>query len=202
MANADWKQKKIELRSARGQLLLLAGTFAGALVLAVAALFVKEVFFRGFVRHRTVVLTEQQKELAEGVVTGRLAGSEIEDMDDLSVRALYGALIDATVNDPEKRLTSALVKFHERKFVSRLRITLAAGSREQRFRAIQLLVDQDLVGDKVIMELCREAGLRARRHGDEVLRELAESVVAFGESHPRKPVDEEPEFEKGESDER
>ena len=181
---------------------MLAVVFAGALVLAVTALFLKEIFFRGYIRHRTVALNDSVQELAEDLAEGTRPASEIEDVDEMSVRALYGALIDATVNDPEKRLTAALVKFHERRVLGRLRITVAAGSREQRFRAIQLLVGQDLEDDDIVLDLCRAAGKRARRQGDTKLRELAESVAASLELHSQEPVGEHPESEKGLSDER
>lgn len=201
MPNEKRRQRRLFIRSARGQLAMLGVVFAGALVLAVTALFLKEIFFRGYIRHRTVPLTEFLKHVAAGVADGSRNESEIEDMDEVSVRALYGALIDATVNDPEKRLTAALLKFHQRRVLGRLRITVAAGSREQRFRAIQLLVDRNFEDDEIVLELCRAAGMQARRQGDTKLRELAESVVASIESLPREPVDELTESEKGLSDE-
>jgi hypothetical protein len=160
------------LRSAPGQLALLAVAFAGAVVLAVAALVLRERFFEPFVREKYPPLEGRLRDVA-----GLLAGKEIADQQrselekevretPRGVDAVYGGLIEDSDLDLDHRLERWLLRTGRADLLGRLRRTLAAGNERQRAGALRLLEWVAGEGDDEAIALVRQARERARRRGE------------------------------------
>ena len=65
-----WSWDRLAIRSAKAQLAVLGVMYAGAVVLAVAALTVRSAFFERFVREKLEPISEATRALARGVIRG------------------------------------------------------------------------------------------------------------------------------------
>lgn len=174
------------LRSVHGQLLLLAGTYAGAVVLAVVAVGLRSVFFDRYVRETFPQPSERVLSLMKQVATseGRLAGRDSTSIRELSgpeLEQAYGAWIRDPALDPRGRTASLLLWAHPEFMIKRIRLTCVAGSPAQQARALELLAhDHDRSTHSEAQFLCQFLKARAHRRGevglfkqaDEALRQL------------------------------
>ncbi len=160
------------LRSASFQLLMFAGTFAGAVVLATAALFLRASLFEPYCRARFPELKETvyAKELAEGKADPKKLG----ELPVAEQHALFGTWIDDPATELDGPLVKGLLSLPTDSILSFIRQTLAAGDLAQRERALRLLAEapvQDRLDEAD--RLCRQAGDRATRRGETELARLA-----------------------------
>lgn len=178
----NYKSIRRRLKTARGQLLLLAATFAGALVLAVGALCLKSVLFEPCIRHRVAELSDDLAERGGKVASGEQPAESLKKLTSTQVAALYGGLINGRLDDDGNRLTGSLFEFQSPVLMDRLKITAAVGNPSQRQRAVELLRISGEDNRPRAVELCRHIYDRARRTGDKELGELSESVLRELES--------------------
>ena len=91
--------------------MLLAVTFAGALVLAVGALCFRSVLFEPYIRHRVAELGDDLKERGKKVASGKEPAESLKKLTATQVAGLYGGLINGTLDDDENLLADSLFKF-------------------------------------------------------------------------------------------
>lgn len=173
----DIKAIRRGLKTAEGQLLLLAATFLGALILAAGTLCLRSVLFEPYIRHRVVELDDDLKQRGADVASGKQPADSLEKLSVTQVAGLYGGLINGVVDDPKNLLAASLFKFHSRVLMDKLQITVAVGNHNQRRRAVELLKISGTDNRSRAAELCRHIVDRARRTGDTELRQLSESVL-------------------------
>lgn len=178
----DFQSIRRRLKTAEGQLLLLAATLAGALVMAAGTLVARPFLFEPYIRHRVVELPDPLKEIGEQVASGDQPADSLKKLTVTQVAGLYGGLINDTLDDGENRLAESLFKFHSEVFMDRLQTTAAVGNHDQRRRAVELLgLSTGRLSGKDnrsrATELCRHFVDRARRTGDTELRQASESVL-------------------------
>ena len=139
------------LRTVNGQLALIGAAFLGAVVLAAVMAFSLG-FFEGYVR--------EKYPKPEG-------GDEVADH-------YHTWMLDRDVSE---QFPSSVVGADPEYFRGRVERTLAAGSREQKLRAVLFA---RLSGDGECVPVLRWGGRRARAVGDEELaRRLDEAVAAL-----------------------
>ncbi|MBI4606381.1 MAG: hypothetical protein HY721_30820 [Planctomycetes bacterium] len=167
------------IRSPRGQLALLAGAYAGALVLAVVALALRSAFFESFVREKHPPLPEGLKGKVERLRAGEGPGQVTPE----EAADLYGAWIDDPALDPEGRVPRALLSggpsgMSASALSAAVRRTLAAGSAAQRLRALGFLAGaaHPALRDEAL-RLARSLTEHARRRGEREIVVRGEAVL-------------------------
>lgn len=173
----DSKAIRRKLKTAEGQLLLLATTFLGALVMAVGTLCLRSVLFEPYIRHRVEELNDNLKERGEKVASDEQPAESLKKLTVTQVAGLYGELINGTLDDDENLLADSLFKFHSPVLMDKLQITAAVGNHTQRLKAVELLKISGKDNRPRAAELCRHHFDRARRTGNTELREHAEAVL-------------------------
>ena len=144
------------LRTVNGQIALIGATFLGAVVLAVVMAF-NLGFFEGYVREK----------YPEPKGPTLFSGDDLADH-------YHNWMLDRDVSE---QFPSSVVGADPEYFRGRIERTLAAGSREQKLRAVLFA---RLSGDRGCVPLLRWGGRRARAVGDEELaRRLDEAVAAL-----------------------
>jgi hypothetical protein len=184
------------LRSIRGQLGLLGLAYAGAVALAVVALCLRAWFFESYARERYPEASASLRAMIERAARGAPDRGTAEPLSPQEFDAVYGAWIGDPALDPEGHAARRLLWSNREPLLRRLRITAAAGNLSQRSRALDLLRSAEGSLPDEARALCRFLAERARRRGESVLVETAESVLSrpeqASESSPR-PVDPAPE---------
>lgn len=155
------------LRSPRGQFILLAIAFGGALLLAGTALAMRSLVFERFVREKYPPATDALRTTLAAAVHDESKRKGAADLSADDFFIAYGLSINEEIDDPGLRLPRAWAASRPQELFDRLRATSVAGSRGQRLRAIEFL---DLIVDPRLAEererwkaLLRE---RARRRGE------------------------------------
>jgi hypothetical protein len=130
------------LRTVRGQVILFAATFLGAIVLALLALLLRERVFEYYVREKYPVLAEVNRKRIE-----ELSAQDVDPkrLDELlgavgqpdNWAQVYGAWIEQPGLDPDDRLGKRLASAFSDHLPERLKRTLVAGNLEQRGRALR-----------------------------------------------------------------
>jgi len=179
------KFTKADVRSVRGQLALLAITFLGAIILAVAALCLRSVFFEAYVREKHAPLPAHLKKYLDDTAAGKAVASA-EKLGQTEIGLLYGAWFDDAASDPEDRLARCLISADGRYILGQLRRTLVAGNLTQRTRAVRLLtlITVEELKSEVI-ELCRYVHERAWRRGE--LELVKQAQVHLNQLQPPMP---------------
>lgn len=176
---------RVWLRSIEGQLGLFAATFAGAVVLAVAAIALRGRLFEPYFHEKYPALTERQGERARELAGEKIPrGRRLELVESLTesptaFEATYGAAIRDADIDPQGRLMAALMEELPDRVLARLRKTLLVGNADQRRRALGYLgriVPQNRRNEAA--ELVRAARTRAARRGESELVEEADAALA------------------------
>lgn len=173
----DYRTFRRHLRTPKGQLILFAVTFTGALCLAVAPLLTRGLLFEPYIRHRVAELSEDLKQRGEDVASGEEPPGSLQKLSPAQIAGLYGALINSEIDDKENRLARTLHEFHSQELMSRLTITVAAGNQSQRRKALNLLSLTDIEDRSRAAMLCRHIEVRAKRTGDNNLHPAALRVL-------------------------
>jgi hypothetical protein len=164
------------LRSVQGQLVLLAITLAGGILLAVAALCLRSVLFEPHIREKYPELSRKLE--ADLKKRDRAAGDRVRKLSPRELRAVYGAWISAPDLDPRGWLADHLLALHGPALLGNIRQTLVVGNAEQRGRALALLgrvSAEDLKPEA--RRLGRYALDRSRRRREPELARQAEAVL-------------------------
>jgi hypothetical protein len=186
---------RLYLRSVPGQLLLFAGTFLGAAVVACVPYFFRESLFEKGLREQYADLEGYAAE-AIGVLSSPHADEEEREKvyDELRKRdkkvtdttkrwknleAIYGAWARDDVPGDDAVLARRLIDFEPKWVLQRLRQTLAAGDADQRGRAVEFLkaVAREKGMEDEVRQLARAAEQKARRHGEEKVARLAKGIL-------------------------
>jgi hypothetical protein len=164
------------IRSIRGQLALLGLTYAGAVALAVVALFFRTGFFEYHVRESYPEPSSRILETIEEAARASGVAAAPERLNELERTTVYGAWINDPAIDPTGRAALRLLWTNPDDTIRRLRITFVTGNLAQRTRGLELLPHaKPEVHDQAIA-LCRYLGERARRRGEWDLAGKAERV--------------------------
>lgn len=190
------KRLRLYLRSVPGQLALFGVVLLGAAVLACLPYFFRSwSYFEGSVYEKYPELPDAVRRLAGTLGDPDKNEEEIEAAQDelkgrerkadpqkgrQDLEAIYGAWIEEAdgIGD-DKVLARRLLAYDRDWVIARLKRTLAAGSEEQRGRALRFLraISQEKgVGDEV-KELVGLARKRASRRGETKLVEQADAVL-------------------------
>jgi hypothetical protein len=175
----DWRDR---VRSARGQMMLFGLTFLGAVVLAVVAVCLRDVFFERFVREKYPPLAEGDRDRAGDLAAANVEPGKLEellrDLGGAPLReAVYGAWIEEPDLDPQRRLARRLAVAQPDWLLERLARTLVAGNPQQRGRATQWLALLPDEQNHRARELARFARIRAERRREDNL--IAEADAAL-----------------------
>ena len=171
------KQSRRWLKTARGQLLLFAAVYGGAIVMAVGSLILKPVLFEPYIRHRLPTMSDELKAKVEAIASGTASADQLEGLSSNSLTAAYGGLINNEFSDPEGRVISGLVRFRSEEVLGRLQTTVATGTVDQRQQAIRLLKASRSADRSQAIRLTRSLFDRALRTGDQEIRQAAESAL-------------------------
>jgi hypothetical protein len=199
------------LRSVRGQLELLGVVFAGAAVIAVIILFLRESVFEYYAREKypqpegdakTAIkalvdvlvdpaCTKEQiddagKKLAEKAQPQQQAGQQPK-ADYRDLEAIYGAWMLDDNLDPGGNLAKRLTRLQPDWVFRRIRVTLVAGSPAQQARALTWLRFVASEFPDRVDELANYARRKAERRGDVDLRQQANAVLALGRPRDGEP---------------
>lgn len=186
------------LRTVRGQLALLAATFAAAVALAAAIVCLRGAVFERYVRETYPPAGSWARETARELSAPETPPRRLE-----AIRAavieharrarevrkpaqdleeLYGLWLQEPELDPDGTLAVRLTGFVPDWVTDRLRRTLAAGNPDQRGRALRWL--RAIAGLEETAERVRVLAAQARRRaaarGEEAVRLEAEAVLASG----------------------
>jgi hypothetical protein len=182
------------LRSVTGQLALLLGTFAGAVMLAVVIVCLRGPVFEKYVRETYPDPDDWSVHACQTLASARATsddcrrvGEQIEEhlgkepppRRAAVLERIYGAWMQDDRLDPDGLLVVRLTRLQPDWTRERLRRTLAAGSPFQRKRALEwLLLAAAAPGlEEPIEKLARQAHVRAMRRGETELSRLAAEVL-------------------------
>jgi hypothetical protein len=171
------KQTRRWLKTARGQLLLFAAVYCGAIVMAVGSLILKPVLFEPYIRHRLPPMSDELKAKVEAIASGAAPADQLEELSSDSLTATYGGLINNEFSDPEGHVISGLVRFRSEEVLDRLRTTVATGTVDQKQQAIRLVEASRSADRSQAIRLTRALLDRALRTGDREIRQAAESAL-------------------------
>lgn len=198
------------IRSIRGQLTLLGVTYVGALVLALAALATRSLFFEPYIREKFPPLPGELDHLVERVADGTAGVEQINERIDALAQqeakrktplgsaaplpgevqaarerwwhAVYGAWIDTDDLDANHRLARAFLARPGGFVCERTRQTLVVGNADQRGKALQLLAMTSGADQAAARELCAFARERAaRRHEPQFVAQAEAALRRLGE---------------------
>jgi hypothetical protein len=200
------------LRSVRGQLELLGVVFAGAVVIAVIILFLRESVFEYYAREKypqpeenakaaikalvdvlvDPASTKEQiddvgKKLEEKVPSPQNAGQPQKKPDYRDLEAIYGTWMLDDALDPGGNLAKRLTRMQPDWVFRRIRVTLVAGSTAQQTRALTWLRFVASEFPDRVDELATYARRKAERRGDVDLRQQADAVLALGRPRDGEP---------------
>jgi hypothetical protein len=143
---------KQELRTLKGQLLLLCAMLAGSVALA-AAIATQRGFFEKFIEEKYAPLPATLKPLAEAAAEGRLDREAFNKLSQAERLILYDDWM-ASADQPPVRTPSALVGADAGLYLARAERTIISGREEQKMRALKFL---ELAGAKEAVPLLRKA---------------------------------------------
>jgi len=167
------------LRSVQGQLSLLAIALGGAVVLAVAALCFRSIFFERYVSEKYRQPTQELATLLLAVADGSATDGQREKLADESGDKLFEAWMVDDKLDAEGRLARYLWSTRGGAILDRVRRTLAAGDAEQRLRVLDLLAWAEQSDQRAAAaELCQFAVRKAERRGESQVAARAGAVLA------------------------
>jgi hypothetical protein len=160
------------LRSVQGQMSLFGVVFVGGVVLAVAAVCLRDRLFAPFVREKYPPLDDELAARAR-----EEAPADLDRLGPGELEQLYGAWIEIPDLDADGRLARRLAEAQGRWLLPRLRRTLVVGNAAQRGRALDWLLLVPLERSAEAVELARAARARAARRKEEELLHRADVVL-------------------------
>ena len=144
---------KQELRTLKGQLLLLGAMFAGSVVLAVL-IATQRPFFEKFIAEKYGVLPASMKTLADGAAeSGKIDAEAFSKLTEEERLLLYDDWMTRP-DPPPLRTPAALVAADQKLYLARAERSLVGGSDNQKTRALKFL---ELAGSKDAIPLLRKA---------------------------------------------
>jgi len=143
---------KQELRTLKGQLLLLGAMFLGSAVLALF-LATQRGFFEKYIEENYVELPVSLKPLADAAAEGRLDQASFEKLSRAERLILYDDWM-ARPGPPPARTPSALVAVDSGLYLARAERTIVSGREDQKMRALRFL---ELAGSRDAIPILRKA---------------------------------------------
>jgi len=144
---------KRELRTLKGQLLLLGAMFAGSITLAVVVASQRP-FFEKFIEEKYGQLPAEMKTLAEGAAeSGKIDAEAFSKLTEEQRLLLYDDWMTRP-DPPPQRTPAALVAADQSLYLARAERSLVGGNANQKTRALEFL---ELAGAKEAIPLLRKA---------------------------------------------
>ena len=143
---------KQELRTLKGQLLLLGAMFAGSIALAVF-IAMQRGFFEKYIEEKYVALPANLKPLADAAAEGKLDGEAFNKLSQAERLILYDDWMTRPA-PPPTRTPSALVAADSGLYLTRAERTIVSGSEAQKMRALKFL---ELAGARDAIPILRKA---------------------------------------------
>lgn len=143
---------KQELRTLKGQLLLLGVMFAGSVALAVF-IAMQRGFFEKFIEEKYVALPANLKPLADAAAEGKLDGEAFNKLSSAERLILYDDWMTRP-EPPPSRTPSLLVAADSGLYLERAERTIINGRAEQKMRALNFL---ELAGSREAVPILRKA---------------------------------------------
>ncbi|PQO27242.1 hypothetical protein [Blastopirellula marina] len=172
------KINKPALRSAQFQVSLMAGAIIGAVVLAIAAILVREIFFEKYVREPFVPVHPSVSQRAEALLITPLPAATTPLTAD-EVDGLYTIWIQNQEFDPQGELAAQLFVVDSEHTFERCCRTLVIGNYEQRSRALRLLSYANLTEHPVeVRRLVTYARQKSARRSENDLVTKADELLA------------------------
>ena len=170
-----------DLRTLRGQVLLMAGLF---LACAVAALLIvsQRPRFERAVRERYGTLSASLKETADAAAAGKLDQEAFTRLANSERLALYDDWM--TRADASEQTPRALVSGDPMLYLSRAEKTLLCGNAEQRAKAVKFLA---LSGSREALPILTTMQDWARRRDTHLASQLSEAIAQLQKEAPETP---------------
>jgi hypothetical protein len=143
---------KQELRTLKGQLLLLGAMLAGSVVLAIT-IATQRGFFEKFIEEKYTALPAALKPLADAAAEGKLDQEAFNKLSQAERLILYDDWM-ARPDPPPARTPLALVAADAQLYLARAERTIVSGRNEQKMRALRFL---ELAAAKDAVPLLRKA---------------------------------------------
>ena len=143
---------KEELRTLKGQLLLLGAMFAGSVVLAVF-IATQRGFFEKFIEEKYDVLPASMKPLADAVAEGKIDREAFDKLSTQERLLLYDDWMTRP-DPPPARTPEVLVAADSALYLARAERTLAGGRTDQKLRALKFI---ELARSKLAVPLLEKA---------------------------------------------
>lgn len=143
---------KQELRTVKGQLLLLGAMFAGSIVLAVF-IATQRGFFEKFIEEKYGQLPASMKPLADAAAEGKIDGEAFKKLSQAERLLLYDDWM-ARPDPPPARTPEVLVAADSALYLARAERTLVGGSEDQKLRALKFI---ELARSKLAVPLLQKA---------------------------------------------
>lgn len=143
---------KQELRTLKGQLLLLGAMLAASILLAIF-IAMQRGFFEKFVEEKYAALPANMKPLADAAAEGKIDREAFDKLSQAERLLLY----DDWMTRPEQsssRTPSALVAADSALYLSRAERTIVGGREDQKLRALKFI---ELAGSKMALPLLQKA---------------------------------------------
>ena len=143
---------KEELRTLKGQLLLLGAMFAGSVALAIF-IATQRGFFEKFIEEKYVALPANLKPLADALTEGKLDVEAFNKLSQAERLILYDDWM-TRIDPPPPRTPALLVAADSKLYLARAERTLVGGREDQKMRALKFL---ELAGSRDAVPLLRKA---------------------------------------------
>lgn len=153
---------KQDLRTLKGQLLLLGAMLVGSVLLAIV-IATQRGFFEKFIEEKYLALPEELKPMADAAAQGRIDREAFNKLSQAERLILYDDWM-ARPGEPPGRTPSELVAADAPLYLRRAERTLINGRDDQKMRALKFM---ELAGAKEALPLLRKArqwSLKRRTH--------------------------------------
>jgi hypothetical protein len=143
---------KQELRTLKGQLLLLGAMFAASILLAIF-IATERAFFEKFIEEKYADLPANMKPLADAAAEGKIDREAFDKLSQAERLFLY----DDWMTRPDQtssQTPSALVAADSALYLSRAERTIVGGREDQKLRALKFI---ELAGSKMAIPLLQKA---------------------------------------------
>lgn len=175
---------KRELKTLRGQLLLLGGLFAGCLV-AAAVIAASRNFFEKFLGEKYQPLPAHLAALAQAAAEDRFDQSAFAALSPADRLVLYDDWM-ARADPPPAATPGALLAADAALYLARVERTLVCGRPDQRLRALQFL---ELAGARQAVPLLREVRQWAlKRKLPQLGEQIAETINRIEQRSTLRPI--------------
>lgn len=154
---------KQELRTLKGQLMLLGAMLAGSVLLA-GAIATQRGFFEKLIEEKYTALPETLKPLADAAAEGKLDREAFNKLSQAERLILYDDWM-ARANEPPARTPSELVAADAPLYLARAERTLISGREDQKMRALKFLELAEAKDAIPLLRKARQWSIRRRTAG-------------------------------------